>query len=222
MGAFGEAVKKLAYRLPPSLGIMTPSYRYQVEPAVLAAFLTLIDRTGAEGGAVVEVGVAQGETSVFVLEHLRSVGDARSATLVDTFAGFTPDSVEFEVSSRGKRPQPMRSYRYGDRDIFERKLRRLGYENFGVVESDAARFDWTSVAPIGAMLLDIDLYLPTKAVLEEVHPLLCPSGGIIVDDCVPGGPWDGAWRACTEFCDERGMTPTTVGRQGRLVTAAGS
>lgn len=218
IGPLRESVKKLAYRLPPALGIMTPRYPYQVEPAVLAGTVSLVERSREAGGSVVEVGVAKGDTSVFVLEHMRSVGDDRPVVFVDTFDGFTPESVEHEVSARGKRRQPLRSYRYGDRGTFERKLRRLGYENFEIVEADAARFDWGTVAPIGAMLLDVDLYLPTKTILEAAHPLLCPGGGIIVDDCVPDRPWDGAWQACAEFCAERGVTSTTVGRQGRLLT----
>jgi len=219
IGPLRESVKRIAYRLPPRLGVMTPRYPYQVEPAVLAATLSLIDQTRSAGGSVIEVGVAKGDTSVFVLEHMRSVGDDRPVVFVDTFDGFTPESIDHELSARGKPPQPLRSYRYGDRGVFERKLRRLGYENFEIVEGDAARFDWARVAPIGAMLLDVDLYLPTKAILEAAHPLLCAGGGIVVDDCLPGRPWDGAWQACTEFCNERALTSTVVGSQGRLLRA---
>ena len=83
-------IKRIVYRLPMLRNAMLPAYRYWVDPGELSAMVGLIDATRGTGGAVVEIGVARGETSVFLLEHLRTTGDRRTLVLVDTFNGFHP------------------------------------------------------------------------------------------------------------------------------------
>ena len=212
-----ERVKYLLYRLPARFEIMTPRYRYKIDPGELAAMVELIDRTAVSGAAVIEVGVARGDTSVFLLEHLRTVGDRRPVLLFDTFRGFEPDHVRYEVEHRGKSERPFRSFRYGNERVFGAKLRRLGYERFETIAGDASCFDWRSVAPIGAMLLDVDLYQPTLAILEAVYPLLASGGGVVVDDCVEGRPWDGAHAAHATFIERHGLQDVRVGSKGALV-----
>lgn len=196
---------------------MAPSYPYKLNPGQLRAMLELIDGTRETGGAVAEIGVAQGDTSVFLLEHLRTTGDPRDLLLFDTFGGFTPESIEVEVSGRGKEAEAYEAFRYGDEQRFARNLRNAGYERFKTVAGDASRFDWSSVAPIGAVILDIDLYQPTIATLNAIWPHLVPGGGVVVDDCLPGTPWDGSLQAYEEFISAHGLPFERAGEKGAVV-----
>ena len=173
--------------------------------------------TSGGTGSVVEIGVAQGETSVFLLEHLRTTHDPRPLLLFDTFSGFTRESIDVEVKQRGKSEGEYDKFKYGDEDIFRRKLQSQGYSQFKTFKGDASKFDWSSIAPIGAVLLDIDLYAPTKLILERIYPHLQPGGGIVVDDCLENTPWDGSLQAYTEFIAEHGLPFERVGEKGAVI-----
>jgi hypothetical protein len=205
------------YRAPGASRLMAPSYPYKLNPGQLRAMLELIDSTRETGGSVAEIGVAQGDTSVFLLEHLRTTGDPRPLRLFDTFGGFTPESIEVEVSGRGKEAGAYEAFRYGDEKRFATNLRNAGYERFEIVVGDASSFDWSSVAPIGAVILDIDLYQPTIATLNAIWPHLVPGGGVVVDDCLPGTPWDGSLQAYEEFISAHGLPFERVGEKGAVV-----
>jgi O-methyltransferase len=195
---------------------MAPSYPYKLNPGQLTAMIGLIDDTRHAAASIAEVGVAKGDTSVFLLEHLRTVRDERPLFLFDTFDGFTPDSVAVEVSDRGKAMDAYGVFRYSDERRFRRNLRKAGYENFRVIRGDASSFDWSTIAPIGAVLLDIDLYRPTISTLEAIWPHVVSAGGIVVDDCLPDTPWDGSLQAYQEFIAARGLPFERVGRKGAI------
>jgi hypothetical protein len=212
-----ETLKYVVYRAPVLHRAMSPKYPYKVDPGELCALIEFVDATREVGGAVVEIGVAQGDTSVFLLEHLRTMSDEREVLLFDTFEGFTEESIEVEVHQRAKRASDYEAFRYGDEAILRRNIQRLGYTNFKIFKGDAAAFDWSSVSPVGAVLLDIDLYAPTKRVLEGISPYLCAGGGIVVDDCLEDTPWDGAFQAYLEFTSENGYPFERVGHTGAII-----
>lgn len=212
-----ETAKYAVYRSALGDRIMAPSYPYKINPGQLATMINLIESSRAGGGAVIEIGVAQGDTSVFLLEHLKTVEDERELLLFDTFSGFTEESIEVEVSSRGKNRADYDKFRYGDEQIFRKRLSSAGYSRFQTFKGDAAAFDWSSIGPIGAVLLDIDLYEPTKRILDAIYPHLCPGGGVLLDDCVPGGPWDGSLQAYEEFIAAHGLPFERVGHKGAVV-----
>jgi precorrin-6B methylase 2 len=196
---------------------MAPSYPYKLNPGQLSAMVELIDDTRDTGASVAEIGVAKGDTSVFLLEHLRTTGDDRPLVLLDTFGGFTPESVAIEVSDRGKDAREYGVFRYSDEMRFCRNLQQAGYSNFEIVKGDASNFAWGTIAPIGAVILDIDLYQPTIATLEAIWPHLVPSGGIVVDDCLPDTPWDGSLQAYEEFIAAHALPFERVGQKGAIV-----
>ena len=215
--ALKEKIKYFAYRLPFVTEAMSPSYPYKINPGQLAALVGLIESSRAYGGAVCEIGVAQGDTSVFLLEHMRTMDDPRPLHLFDTFAGFTDESIAVEVNERGKDVREYDKFRYGDEDIFVRKLKKQGYSNFRTIKGDASIFDWSSIGPIGAVLLDIDLYAPTKAIMNAIWPLLQPGGGIVLDDCLADTPWDGSLQAYLEFIAEHNLPFERAGQKGAVI-----
>lgn len=212
-----ELAKYLVYRTPLLRRMMAPRYPYKVNPGQLAALVGFIDATRGTNAAVVEIGVAQGDTSAFILEHLRTTDDPRPAFLFDTFAGFTEDSIAHEVGERGKSVSEYDKFRYGDEARFVANIRDAGYQNFRTIRGDASQFDWASIAPIGAVLLDIDLYKPTLAILEAIYPHLAPGGGIVLDDCRPDNPWDGSLQAYEEFIAGHGLPFERVSQDGAVI-----
>lgn len=211
-----EKIKYMAYRAPLP-GVMTPTYKYKINPGQLHALIGFIDATKVNGGAVVEIGVAQGDTSSFLLEHLKTTDDPRDLLLFDTFSGFTESSIDVEVNLRGKEEDAYMAFRYGDEQVFSRKLKAAGYSRFRTFSGDASEFDWGSIGPIGCVLLDIDVYEPTAKILRAVYPHLCEGGGIVVDDCLSNTPWDGSLQAYEEFISEFELPFRRVGEKGAVV-----
>ena len=221
-GLVGGA-RRIVYRTPLLRNVMLPTYPYWVDPGVLAAMVGLIEATRGTGGAVVEIGVGRGDSSVFILEHLMTTRDPRDLVLVDTFDGFTPESIAHETGERRKTRSEISDYTYLDRRVYEHGLARLGYSNYRIVEGDCAQVDWAGVTgPVGAVLLDVDLYLPTREVLETIWPLVVPGGGFVVDDCIEPNWADGALQAYSEFTDRHGLPFTRVGRSGGLIVKPGA
>lgn len=207
-------LQKIAYRAPILSRIFSPAYPFKVSPGQLAFLCDAIDATREVGGAILEIGVARGSTSVFLLEHMRTRGDDRTIYLLDTFSGFTGESIRHEVEQRGKDDKSYNAFRYGDEAIFCRSLHRLGYRNFATVAGDASKVDYGRFGPISVVLLDIDLYLPTKLILEAVWPHLTSPGFICIDDCLANTPWDGSLEAYSEFITAHGLEHRIVGNKG--------
>ncbi len=214
-------IKRIVYRVPGLRNVMLPEYRYWVDPGELSAMVGLIDATRGTGGAIVEIGVARGDTSVFLLEHLRTTGDERGLVLVDTFEGFTRESIDYEVANRRKRATELSDYSYGSARVFNHGLARLGYTNYRIIEGDCSKVDWEEIGPIGAVFLDVDLYLPTAVTLEALWPRIVPGGGIVLDDCVEPAWCDGALQAYREFIERHGLPFVRVGGKGAMLRKPG-
>lgn len=54
--------------------------------------------------------------------------------------------------------------------------------------------------------LDVDLYRPTKFVLEQLYPRVV-TGGVVVLDEYGLVPWEGESQAVEEYCREHGLAP---------------
>lgn len=135
-------------------------------------------------GDYVEVGVWRGGASIYAAACLLVYSSTpRLQFLYDTFAGFSP--VENPASPD-----------FGDVHWKQAVLRvsqevvRSNFEKYGLlserqifVEGDVAK---TSVKhpdrPIAVLRLDVDLYEPTWAALENLFPKVSPGGYVIVDD----------------------------------------
>lgn len=212
MGAMREMLKYIAYRVPGSR-FGAPSYDYKLTPGQLAFLTQAIDDTS--GGCVMEIGVARGQTSMYLLEHLKTRKDPRELVAVDTFSGFTKESIESE-RARGNHAAEFDAFRYGDQEIYTENLRRAGHTNFRTVAGDAAKVDFARLGPISVLLLDIDLYEPTRKVLDLVWPHMTRPGIIMVDDCRPG-EWVGSLDAYTDFVRAKGIAPCIVGDKGGVI-----
>jgi O-methyltransferase len=213
-----QQAKRAAFRWPVVREFSRPRYPYNITPGQLAWLCDAIDATRkCSDGCIVEVGCARGMTTLFLLEHMRNAGDNRQYICIDTFEGFVRSDVEYEVEHRGKRTRDFRGFGYNDAAIFEANIRKCGHTNVKFVKSDVSLFSWENIPPIDVMLLDVDLYQPTKTALSASFSRWSKSARVMLDDCQPGTIYDGASVAYQEFCFERGFAPTIVGSKGGVI-----
>jgi len=200
-----------------------PRYPFMLEPDQLIWLCHAIDVTREAGardggqGCIVEVGVARGQTSTFLLTHMQLHGDRRPYYCIDTFSGFTAADRDHEVSQRAKPAAALNGFTVNDRAAVEQNLKRQGFDNAIVIEADAGAFGWSRIAPIDVLLLDVDLYRPTKAVLTASRPHWSSWAHVLVDDVKPDDIFDGAHQAYVEFCEEQRLPIRLVGGKAGVV-----
>ncbi len=205
---FNENFKKLAFR---HLGLGKPEYRYNVEPIQLATVINKIEETRDLPGSIVEIGVARGQTTRFIAEHVAQQGIKVKMYALDTFSSFVDDDVRVEVEQRGKKARDLEGFGYNDFDVWKKNFEQ--FEFVTPIRADAKEFDFSSIAPIKVAFLDVDLYQPTKMAMAKIYPHLVEGGWLLVDDVMSGNRWDGAHQAFHEFVGEKHLPFETCGNK---------
>ena len=141
---------------------------------------------------------------------MRCSGIQKPYCCIDTFSGFTPEDVDFEMRHRGNDiRRHFRACSVNSLKWFKHTLKLNGCENVICVQTDVKKHRFER--PISFCLIDVDLFLPTLYALEHVWPVLSPGGIIVVDDCcsptTPRYLWDGADEAYNQFREARGIPP---------------
>jgi O-methyltransferase len=191
-----EFLKRLAFRS----GIIKTTYDYLLEPNELLELMLALRRGESLPGDIIEVGVARGRTTVFLNRFLDSLNSPKTYFVVDTFSGFVPGDVAHEQLHRGNDAYSYTGFSYNSVRVWERNVvQDNGFKRVKIIPEDIKRVNFDSNQMFSTALLDVDLYLPTKAALEIIYPRLVPGGTIIVDDACEGGPFEGAFAAFKEF-----------------------
>jgi predicted O-methyltransferase YrrM len=190
-------------------------YRYPFTPEQLWALCEAATQASRLAGSFAEIGVAAGDTTLYLNRHLKTLGPLPRYFCVDTFSGFTHADIAAE-RGRGKSDDYDSWFRLNSRRLFERTMAAHGLAaTVAVIEGDAAVFDYAKLAPLAFALVDVDLLRPVRAALEGCWTYLVPGGIMITDDCQPvTHTWDGARQAYVEFCHDHGL-PEDV-RHGKL------
>ena len=81
--------------------LLLPQYRFMFAPSQLAELCRLTDEVINVPGSFVEVGVYQGNTTIFLNEHLRHREQNRRYYCIDTFSGFTEEDIGSPVGCVG-------------------------------------------------------------------------------------------------------------------------
>jgi hypothetical protein len=207
-----DLAKKLAFRYT-RLGV--PAYPYIVEPIQLATIVSELERVKDLPGSIIEVGVAWGQTTRFVCEHLVATGRAEKFYAIDTFDSFCPKDVEFEVNHRGKTREEVSGFGYVDFEVWKKNFREFKF--LTAYKADCSTFDYSIVAPIKFVFLDVDLYLATLSALRQMYSCLTEGGVILIDDVMPQSRWDGAYQAYEEFCAESGLPFQVIGNKMGII-----
>jgi hypothetical protein len=131
---FRKIFYELTARFPSHLNrIWMAHYSYMFTPAQLAFLVHCLDKTRHLSGPIVEIGCARGQTTLYLNLHLRSLGIQKRYICIDTFQGFTPDDIRYEVEVRKKDPGfTWEGFAYNDKRWFDRALQLNG---IGHVES---------------------------------------------------------------------------------------
>jgi SAM-dependent methyltransferase len=181
-------------------------YPYMYEPNQLIFMTECINAVRDVRGCFVEAGCAYGTTTVFLNRFMKSMAIDRDYFAIDTFSGFVAGQIDHEVGERGKHASHFKGVFSENRKAwFDRTMALNGLERVRSFEADVADFDFSAVAPIAFCLLDVDLYQPIRNALPKIFAALSPGGIIVVDDCQPDAPWDGALQAYEEFIREKGL-----------------
>jgi Macrocin-O-methyltransferase (TylF) len=212
-----ERLKRWAYRSELLAELSGPSYRYCLEVSELCAIADAITATKGQAGRVVEMGVARGMTTAFLNTHLDALGDSRKYLAIDTFAGFTPEDIAFEVAHRGKNRDAYWGFTYNDEKVFRRNMARLGFDRVEVLRLDVNHLETEHLGRVSVAILDVDLYRPTLRALEVTYEVLEDGGYIFVDDVSPGTVYDGAGQAYLQFTERMGLERIQIGGKCGLI-----
>jgi Macrocin-O-methyltransferase (TylF) len=209
-----EISKKAVFRYT-RLGV--PKYPYNVEPAQLAALVSEIDRLAMIKGSIIEIGVARGLTTRFLCEHIRSQELDASTTYyaLDTFSSFTAKDLAYEVNVRGKNRSELEAFAYNDFEVWKSNFASFSFVK--AIQGDCAEFDYSTIAPLKLVFLDVDLYVPTKNALPLLYENLVDGGTILVDDVMNNSHYDGAYQAYVEFCKELCVPTAIIGNKCGMI-----
>ena len=202
--------------------LVFPTYGYEFTPAQLCFLCQCLQDTKHLHGAVAEVGCNDGATTLFLNRYLDCESIEKPYFAVDTFAGFVPADVEFEVEKRRKSKDMYEGrFEANSKKWFDRTMRLHGVSRVRSIQADVNAFDLRTLGPISFVLLDVDLYKPIRKALVELYEALEPGGTIVVDDCDAGNArWDGADQAYKEFMRAAGNEPIIVHRKLGVVRKA--
>lgn len=199
-----------------------PRYVYNFDAAQLIFLCECLEKTRSVAGAVLEIGVAGGETTLFLNNYLQVRAIDKPYFALDTFEGFVAADVAVEVSRRGKQPQNyvgISAFRINKQSWYDETMRLNGVTRVRSIQADVNQFDLCSLGAVAFCLLDVDLYRPSKKALTEVYETLGAGGIIIVDDCsTQDARWDGALQAYQEFMRELGKPEHIVHEKLGVVT----
>lgn len=180
-------------------------YCYMFSPAQLCFLADCITKTANLKGPIFEIGCAAGVSTVWLNKHMDDTRIEKPYFAIDTFKGFLNEDIEYEASKRGKaagRAVMKNVFASNKKSWVQRTLHRNDVTRVTLIEADASTFDYGEYSEISFALIDVDLYLPVKNILENLYSRMAEGGIIVVDDCAPG-LWDGALQAYEEFTHSR-------------------
>ncbi len=211
-----DFLKKIIFRYT-FLG--KPSYPYNIEPSQLTKLTNLLDELKYTEGNFAEIGVAKGQTSLFLSKHIESTNYLKSSKnfnyyAIDTFSSFLKDDLNYEINNRGKTLKELKLFSYS----YEKwKDNFKCFDFVKPIKADCSEFDYARISPLKLVFLDVDLYLPTKKALRKVYKHMIKGGYILIDDCRESNRYDGAFQAYLEFCSEKGIKPLIIGNKCGLI-----
>lgn len=199
-----------------------PKYGYNFTVPQLMFLCDSLSRTREVPGNIVEIGCHNGATTVLFNRLMDDLRMEKKYFAIDTFSGFTSEDVDFEVANRGKRGDLFSgAFQVNNKRWFDGTMQQNGIRRVESIQADVNHVDLPAHGPFSFVLLDVDLYKPTRKALGELYGAMSPGGIIIVDDCDEGDlRWDGADQAYKEFMQSIGEAPRIVHQKLGIVQKA--
>ena len=212
-----EFLKKIAFRYT-SLG--KPFYPYNIEPCQLSKLINLLDELKDSKGNFAEIGVARGQTTLFLSHHIESINYLNfnknfKYYAIDTFSSFLKDDLNYEINNRGKTLQDLKSFSYNSFEKWKDNFKCFDFVK--PIKSDCSVFNYEKIAPLKLVFIDVDLYLPTKNTLNKIFKHIIKGGYILIDDVHDNRNYDGAYQAYMEFCSDNQISPLIIGSKCGLI-----
>jgi O-methyltransferase len=206
--------RKWALFYTPFRSLFLYKHEFMQSPRQLRTLLELFEETKEVQGDVVEVGVAYGHITIVLNRLMEELGIEKKYIAIDTFSGFLPKDIGYERENRNKIADDYSAFQVNAKPWFDETM-KLNYINrVASYALDASDFVFSE--PVSFCLLDVDIYIPTKKVLEHIWPFMSPGGIILVDDCKDNSNFDGAFQAYKEFVAEQGLQAELQFGQGIL------
>jgi hypothetical protein len=167
-------VRTFLIRLAKSAYFHTPLWRFLLpiqkfdKYIVDLSYITSAIKSVKPDGAVLEIGVGGGGTSIIINRFMEEESINRPFYAIDTFYGFTKQDADFERKERGKTDRYL-GYRSNSKDWYRKTLIAHGIRNAQVIQADAKQLDYTQFAPVAFCFLDVDLYKPVASVLPQLY-----------------------------------------------------
>lgn len=122
---------------------LLPFYPFHQRPAHLAYLVHCLDRTQTLRGPIVEVGSAEGWTTVFLNMHLDASKIEKPYYCIDTFSGFCAEDIRYEREVRGKGPEfPSGAFRINSKAWFDKAMQVNGITRVRSIQADVKHFDF--------------------------------------------------------------------------------
>ena len=207
---FWDGLAKRLMFWSPLRSSLLYQYRYGFTPAQLARLTALATEAARVEGSFCEIGCYRGYTTVFLNRHLDRIAPHKRYWALDTFGGFVPADVAHERGARGKDSADDRraldKFTINSQRWFDATMRQNGVTRVTSVAAAVQDHVFSAEAKFCFVLIDVDLYRPTKAALEKLWPLVAPGGVIVVDDCHEHHVYDGSRQALDEFARAQALT----------------
>jgi O-methyltransferase len=194
--------KRITPKLYEDIQYAKYDYLYCFTVPQLLFLCRCIEQVKEVKGAIAEVGVYEGRTTVFINKYMDAEKIDKKYYAIDTFSGFVQKDIEYEMSKRQKDPSMYTGFKTSKK-AFDTVMNRNGINRAVSIQADVNTYDLTTLGELCFVLLDVDLYRPMKKCLKELYKILAPNGIIIVDDCNEKDvAWDGSDQAYKEFMQE--------------------
>ena len=194
----------------PLKRLVVPRYQFSFSPIQLSFLNHLFVESHQCEGVSLEIGCFVGATTVHLNANYRYGLTTRKYLAIDTFSGFTEADVAHELEQRGKDLSAIDDdtlFSVNSESRFRYTMGINGLSHVDIVKIDANNIQRLKLnEPISFALIDLDLYLPTKASLAFVVPRMQNGGFLIVDDCISNSRFDGALQALKEDMAARGLS----------------
>lgn len=191
-----------------------PRHQYAYSPRQLATLIDVLDEAVQQPGDVIEIGCFVGTTTIYLNKHLAAIQHKRRYLALDTFHGFTKADVTFEQQQRGKTVEQVERdclFAMNNKKWFDYTMTLNGLQQVESIAGDINKISLSSYTQhLCFVLIDVDLYLPTKHALSQVWELLAPGGIIVIDDCAADHVFDGSRQAWLEFIEQHQLAQELV------------